>query len=201
MQILHRFAASIQEYLKQISDPDLCRPDHCPLCDAQHSLIARGYYNRALVDLEFDDFIRIRRYLCVFCRRTVSLLPEFALPYLRFSISIISLFLVARLLEGRTLKAAAAAASQPNMPYQRGQFWIRRFRTQAVGLCAALAARTAVISAANFVAKALHMLQSIGWISAHRFLFSELRIHLLGWPRFLAPAGIPVPFQPSVVRT
>jgi hypothetical protein len=33
------------------------------------------------------------------------------------------------------------------------------------------------------------MLESIGWITAHRFLFSELRAHLLGWPRFLAPQG------------
>jgi hypothetical protein len=35
----------------------------------------------------------------------------------------------------------------------------------------------------------LLMLQSLGWIAAHRFLFSELRLHLLGWPRFLAPHG------------
>jgi hypothetical protein len=33
------------------------------------------------------------------------------------------------------------------------------------------------------------MLQSIGWIAAHRFLFSQLRAHLLGWPHFLAPQG------------
>jgi hypothetical protein len=33
------------------------------------------------------------------------------------------------------------------------------------------------------------MLQSMGWIAAHRFLFSELRAHLLGWPDFLAPDG------------
>jgi hypothetical protein len=199
MQILHRFAGSIQRYLEQISDPDLYRPDHCPLCQAQHPLNAWGFYSRTLVDLEFDDLIRVRRYLCVFCGRTVSLLPEFALPYLRFSISVISLFLVARLLEGRTLKGAAAAAAQPDMPYQRGQFWIRRFRMQAVALCAALAARTAAISVATFVVKALHMLQSVGWIPAHRFLFAELRTHLLGWPRFLAPGGIPVKLQPAVV--
>jgi hypothetical protein len=33
------------------------------------------------------------------------------------------------------------------------------------------------------------MLESIGWIAAHRFLFAELRTHLLGWPPFLAPQG------------
>jgi transposase-like protein len=142
MQMLHRFAGSIQQYLEQIADPDTFRPDHCPLCRALSCLTAWGFYRRSLVDIEFDGIIPVRRYRCEFCRRTTSLLPEFALPYLRFSIPVISLFLVARLLEGRTLKAAAATASQPAMPYQRGQFWIRRFRAQATALCAALVART-----------------------------------------------------------
>jgi hypothetical protein len=30
------------------------------------------------------------------------------------------------------------------------------------------------------------MLELIGWIVAHRFLFADLRVHLLGWPTFLA---------------
>jgi hypothetical protein len=72
----------------------------------------------------------VRRYLCQACRRTVSLLPEFILPYLRSSLMVIALFLAARLLGGQTIEAAARAAPPP-MPYQRGQFWIRRFRGQA----------------------------------------------------------------------
>lgn len=201
MQILHRFAGSIQRYLEQVADRDLWRPDHCPLCQARYSLIAWGFYTRTLVDPDFDGSIRVQRYLCLCCRRTVSLLPEFALPYLRFSIVVISRFLVARLLEGRTLKAAAAAACQHGMPYQRGQFWIRRFRNQAVALCVALVARASTISADSFVSKALHMLQAAGWIPAHRFLFSELRVHLLGWPRSLAPAGLPVKLRPAAIQT
>src|SRR5439155_11907523 len=123
--------------------------------------------------------------------RTVSLLPEFALPYLRFSVCGVAAFLIARLLEGRTLVAAARAAAQPHMSYQRGQFWVRRFRRQAEALCVALAAKATPLPAVNFVMKALLMLQSLGWITAHQFLFSELRLHLLGWPRFLAPHGRP----------
>jgi hypothetical protein len=201
MQILYPFTCSIQEYLKQITDPDLCRLDRCPLCEAKHALIAWGFYSRTLVDLDFDGSIQVRRFLCVICRRTVSLLPEFALPYLRFSIPVISLFLAARLLEGRTLKAAVAAAGQPDMPYQRGQFWIRRFRAQVIALCAALAALTSAISAATFVDRALQMLQAVGWIPAHRFLFSTLRFHLLGWPAFLVPSGIPITLQPAEAKT
>jgi len=201
MQILHRFAGSIQQYLQQISDPDICRPDHCPLCGVLQILISWGFYHRTLVDLGFDGSIPVRRYRCGFCRRTVSVLPEFALPYLRFSLPMVSLFLVARLLEGRTFKGAAQAASQPDMPYQRAQFWIRRFRAQAMALCSALVSRTAAVTALTFVTRALQMLQKTGWIPAHRFLFSELRFHLLGWPRFLAPAGIPCKLQSAEAKT
>jgi hypothetical protein len=81
------------------------------------------------VDVAFDGFIRVRRYLCRLCKRTVSLLPEFVLPYLRFSIVVIRWFLVSRLLAKRSLREAACTAAQPSMPYQRGQFWIRRFRS------------------------------------------------------------------------
>lgn len=100
MQILHRFAGSIQRYSEEFSDPDRYRPDHCPQCEADRPLRAHGFYTRTLVDLAFDCTIRVRRYLCCCCKRTVSLLPQFVLPYLRFGIVVISLFLVARLLLG-----------------------------------------------------------------------------------------------------
>ena len=189
MQILRPFAGSIQQYAEEITDPDRHRPNHCPQCQTQHSLTAHGFYRRTLVDAGFDGTIRVRRYLCRSCKRTVSLLPEFALPYLRFSVSILSLFLAARLLQGVTLAAAAAHAAQAAMPYQRGQFWIRRFQRQAAALCVALAALAAPPAAPSFVHRAVVMLQSTGWIAAHRFLFTDLRFHLLGWPAFLAPDG------------
>ena len=197
MQILHPFAGSIQQYAEEIADPDRYRPTHCPQCQAQHSLTAHGFYSRTLVDAGFDGSIRVRRYLCRSCKRTVSLLPEFALPYLRFSVSILSLFLAARLLQGATLAAAAAAAAQVAMPYQRGQFWVRRFQRQAEALGVALAALAAPPAAPSFVHRALVMLQSIGWIVAHRFLFAGLRFHLLGWPAFLAPDGRCAALRPA----
>jgi hypothetical protein len=189
MQILHPFTGSIRQYLQEISDPGRFRPKHCPQCEAKEPLVGHGFYHRTLVDLGFDDAIPVRRYLCRLCKRTVSLLPQFALPWLRFSITVISLFLVARFLQGLTLAAAASAARQPAMPYQRGQFWIRRFGKQASALSLELASLAAPTAAPDLVVRALHMLQSIGWIAAHRFLFSELRTHLLGWPDFLAPQG------------
>ena len=189
MQILHPFRGTIQQYAKEISDPDRYRPDCCPQCQGRCALRAHGFYSRTLVDVAFDGFIRVRRYLCRLCKRTVSLLPEFALPYLRFSISVLGLFLVARLLAKRSLREAARTAAQASMPYQRGQFWIRRFQKQAPGLGTALASLTTVLPARDFVIRALQMLEAIGWLRAHRFLFSQLRMHLLGWPRSLIPYG------------
>jgi len=122
MQILHPFAGSVTQYAEEISDPDRYRPDHCPQCEAKQPLTGHGFYCRTLVDLAFDGVIQVRRYLCRICKRTVSLLPEFALPWLRFRISVIALFLVARLLKVLTLATAAPAAGQSAMPYQLALF-------------------------------------------------------------------------------
>jgi hypothetical protein len=189
MQILHPFAGSIQQYNEELRHTDRYRPDRCPLCRAKHTLISHGFYCRTIVAKDFDGIIRVRRYLCRFCRRTVSLLPEFALPYLRFSIITIGLFLAARFEQGQTLKASACAAGMPEMPYQRGQHWIRRFRSQASALIASLVSLIRPMKASSFVNRALRMLEAIGWIRAHRFLFAEVRAHLLGWPFSLAPDG------------
>jgi len=185
MQILHPFAGSVQQYNERLSNPDSHRPNSCPQCQTKHPLAAHGFYTRTLIDTSFDGVIRVRRYLCHACQRTVSLLPEFVLPYLRSSLTVIAAFLIARLFLARTLQAAAP----PPTPYQRGQFWIRRFRAQAATLCAALAALTQPTPAPDFVHRALAMLEATGWIAAHRFLFAGVRCHLLGWPRGLAPDG------------
>ena len=195
MQILHPFTGSVRQYLDQLADPDQHRPTRCPQCQAKHPLTAHGFYSRTLIDTTCDELIRVRRYLCRTCRRTVSLLPEFALPFLRSSLTVIALFLVARLLAAKTL----AAAMPPSSPYQRGQFWLRRFRSRAEALCAALAGLTRPGSAPDFVHRSLLMLESTGWIPAHRFLFAGLRQHLLGWPPTLTPDGLGAAFVPAAL--
>ena len=142
---------------------------------------AHGFYIRTIVDEAFDGVIRVRRYLCQACRRTVSLLPEWALPYMRFSIAVIGRTLKARLMENRVWKAGES--------YQRGQQWVRRFEKQAEPLSAALTALTPVQNASSFVLRAMGMMEKTGWMAAHRFVFPDLRMHLLGWPASLDPHG------------
>ena len=182
--MLHPHSGSIQQYMEHIDDPDRGRPSSCPQCPAKEQLTAHGFYSRTIVDEVFDGLIRIRRYLCQACLRTVSLLPEWALPFMRFSVQVIAKTVHARLMENRAWKVAA-----PGTLYQRGQHWVRRFAKQAEPLSAAMTALTTVSAAASFQSKALDMLEETGWTAAHRFLFSALRMHLLGWGPRLAPHG------------
>ena len=205
MQILHPFAGSVQQYAEQLANPDCYRPGHCPQCQTKHPLTAHGFYTRTLIDTAFDGIIRVRRYLCHACQRTVSLLPEFVLPYLRSGLTVIALFLIARLFRGQTLQSAAASAPL-SMPYQRGQLWIRRFRVQAEALCVALAALTQPTPAPDFVHRALAMLDSIGWIAAHRFLLPACAatcwVGRAVWlPTAAAPHSPPPPRPPEHPHT
>lgn len=189
MQILHPFAGSPQQYLDQLSDFDTVRPHDCPQCKAREPLTAHGFYTRTIIDAGFDGEVRVRRYLCERCCRTVSLLPEFALPFLRSSILVIAAWLCARFEADTSSTVAAPSTPPPPMPYQRGQFWARRFRQRAAALSAELTAITPPVSAPTFVERALAMLNAAGWTRAHRSLFAELRAHLLGWPPSLDPGG------------
>jgi hypothetical protein len=201
MQMLYPFSGSIQQYIQRVSsgeDANRCRPGNCPQCESKQPLVCHGFYKRTVADMEWEGVIRVRRFMCSACRRTVSLLPEFVLPYLRFTIVVIGEFLKARLGSGQTLKLAAETAKQRAMPYQRGQQWVHRFRDQAESLSAALAALVRPVVAPDFVIRAIGMLEQAGWVEAHRFLFGRLRAHVLGWPKFLAPAGIPVTLGQAV---
>jgi hypothetical protein len=188
MQILYPFSGSIQQYNEQRANHPH-RPCSCALCGCRKPLRAHGYYWRTVSDPGFDGRIRVHRYLCLACHRTISLLPEFVLPYVRFAITFIAAFLKARLFDHKTLKQSAAAAGDSRIPYQRGQQWVRRFCGQASAIAAALAALTRPPEAPDFVARTLTILETTGWVTAHHFLFERLRMHLLGWPSFLAPDG------------
>jgi hypothetical protein len=201
MQMLYPFRGSIQQYVEcvgSIGEANRCRPERCPQCESKQRLVCHGFYKRTAMAMDWDGVIRVRRYLCKACRRTVSLLPEFVLPYLRFAIVVMAAFLKARLWRAQTLNAAAEAAHQQGMPYQRGQQWVRRFRWQAESISAALATLVPPMTACDFVEKAIRMLEATGWVEAHRFLFEQLRQHLLGWPEFLAPDGIVVTMRNAI---
>jgi hypothetical protein len=148
MQILHPFAGSLQQYTERLADPDCYRPGHCPQCQP-NSPSPRTASTRAHSSTQPSTASFACAATCATPAGAPSLYcPSSSCPTCVSSLMVIALFLVARLLRGQTIEAAARAAPPP-MPYQRGQFWIRRFRAQAEALCAALAALTPTHSRAR----------------------------------------------------
>jgi hypothetical protein len=66
-------------------------PEKCPFKDCKVNLRMKknGYYSRYLITITFIGRIRIRRYKCPKCRRTLSMLPSFCLAGISYSVDFI----------------------------------------------------------------------------------------------------------------
>jgi transposase-like protein len=90
------FEAGITAGLYQIQGKDFDCPDMttepCPQCKGDY-LKKHGYYDRYLITVEFEGEIKIKRYYCPACKKTVSLLPSFCHPKRTYGTEAIILFL------------------------------------------------------------------------------------------------------------
>lgn len=66
-------------------------PKKCPFgdCGVNLEMKKNGFYIRFLVTAMFSGMIRIRRYKCPKCRRTLSMLPSFCLAGFSYGIEIV----------------------------------------------------------------------------------------------------------------
>ena len=66
-------------------------PTRCPYkdCHMPVKLKKHGYYRRYLILRGFEGYIRIRRYRCPVCGRTVSMLPSFCVPGFQYGADVI----------------------------------------------------------------------------------------------------------------
>jgi hypothetical protein len=69
------------EYLEQGGAEQVQKPENCANCGVAHCLEALGYYWRYISHLLEYLRIRIRRFVCLRCRVSISCLPDFAQPY------------------------------------------------------------------------------------------------------------------------
>jgi hypothetical protein len=87
--IVAEFGPDVQVYARQFAHLTIPRPPTCPHCDATDRLIGHGSYPRAAVDHIQAISIRVKRFLCGVCRKTVSVLPTFCLPWRHYQASTI----------------------------------------------------------------------------------------------------------------
>lgn len=82
MQVLVDAHMSLQEYAQRYREVEWPTLEVCPVCGAHARLRGHGWYHRnALPAREIELVVMVHRLFCPVCRRTVSLLPSFLLPF------------------------------------------------------------------------------------------------------------------------
>ncbi len=81
MVIIANFGLDVQTYSSEFPNLTFPSPKTCPNCTAADRLVEHGSYRRQVCDHKQVFSIRVKRLFCTICRRTVSLLPSFCLPY------------------------------------------------------------------------------------------------------------------------
>ncbi len=81
MVIVADFGPDVQYYAREFAHLTIPRPRYCPRCEALDRLIGHGSYCRNAVDPQHSTPIRVKRFLCEACQKTVSVLPTFCLPW------------------------------------------------------------------------------------------------------------------------
>lgn len=88
MQIIYSFNLSIEDYCKNIYFLDFPEFNSCPICNDQVKLIKHGFYYRNAVNNDnFVYTLAIRRFICPHCDKTISLLPDFLMPYFQSTVN------------------------------------------------------------------------------------------------------------------
>ena len=90
MQILYYTAETPKAYVGG-AVPCPGAPTRCPHkdCHMPVKLKKHGYYRRYLILRGFEGYIRIRRYRCPVCGRTVSMLPSLCVPGFQYGADVI----------------------------------------------------------------------------------------------------------------
>jgi transposase-like protein len=87
---------SLVEYLAHFWQLDFPRPEVCPYCHAANVFIGHGFYLRKPFSTTKAYRVRIKRWLCNACRRTLSLLPSFLLRYRHYLLEVIQHVVITR---------------------------------------------------------------------------------------------------------
>jgi hypothetical protein len=81
VQTIYPTTLTPRQYLEQQAEKQVKRPENCANCCGANCLEALGYYDRYISHLLEYLRIRVRRFLCLCCRVSISYLPDFAQPY------------------------------------------------------------------------------------------------------------------------
>jgi len=128
MLILSDFGCNEQGYIAQAKHKESLRPENCPVCGAQGSLIGHGYYERKVRDEQQAYFIWVKRFRCKACHVTLSILPNFLVPHRQYLVRVIQGVVVACFEQGLNWKRVRQVCAQGGTPVLRTlQRWCKAF--------------------------------------------------------------------------
>ncbi len=86
MQIIHTFGITPLTYYRRGKENDFPQISHCPCCGYPYGMERHGFYWRNALFFRWEFRIPICRFRCTSCGKTVSVLPDFLLPYYQFGL-------------------------------------------------------------------------------------------------------------------
>ena len=139
MPIIQDFGGSVQDYVAHFARIVFLRPVCCPHCGQRDKLTGHGFYWRKAKDQTQVFRIRVKRWLCKACRRTLSVLPSFVLRFRHYLLAVIQAVVVARYEDQASWRETTLRCATDGLPALRtiGR-WCRSFAEQAPAWWAAV---------------------------------------------------------------
>ena len=132
MPIILDFGRAVQDYIAHFDQLSFPRPECCPACGTPHVCIGHGFYWRKPKD-QFQVYrIRIKRWFCTACRKTLSVLPSFLLRFRHYLLVVIQQVIVTHFEDHASWRATERQCAPDGLPSARtiGR-WCHAFAKQA----------------------------------------------------------------------
>ena len=131
MQLVFEVQMSAAEYAARQKELPCPVIPSCPICLARITLVGHGFYPRNGLPSAAEELaFYIRRLLCPVCRKTVSLLPSFLVPYFQYTVDFIVRSVRTRLSAYRQLLQFHSRRFMRNLNLVQGFFRERGFREE-----------------------------------------------------------------------
>jgi hypothetical protein len=130
--------ANAEEYNARYGEVLAFRPARCPDCRATQ-INVHDWYPRWAVYLDRDIRIRIQRFRCAGCRKTIAMLPNFLHRCRHYALSVIGSVVIGRCVEGKPW-------SQLGPSRRTAGRWWQAFQAQAAVWLAATQVALAIAS-------------------------------------------------------
>jgi hypothetical protein len=181
MVIVTEFGCLVHEYVERCSDLVFPRPNECPQCRIVDTLIGHGFYERKALSPTAVYVLRVKRWYCTACQRTVSLLPSFLLRFRHYVLAVIQSVVVARFEDGASWTRVVGRCAVDGAPSSRTmRRWCESFAEHAAVWWAAIQQTLAEHDAASPLLDPLG--DAAGPRDAPRALL-QAALHLLAWAK------------------